>query len=136
MPYVLQDYQQESMLERATIWRWTETSGVNGKPGGGWGIVDTAVPVHLNQRPSQFELQAAQEAGILEEGDNIFTLDKFSFPAAAPVEAGDVVKLTTAHALLQGGFWKVRGDLQARTWMAGKIVFIAARIELPPDGVS
>lgn len=122
--------------ERVTVWRWSETFSGTGKPAGTWTAISAAVPCHVNQKPSQFELQAAYEAGLHVEGDNIFTLDKLDFPSDAAVRAGDVIKVTTGDDLLLGGFWKLRGDIQARTWRAGKQVFIAARLEQAPSGVS
>lgn len=124
------------MLERVTVWRQSEAFSGTGKPSATWTAVATAVPCHLNQKPSQFLLQAAGEAGLLVEGDSIFTLDVLQFQTTSDIQAGDVLKFTTADPLILGGFWKIRGDIQARTWRAGKQVFIGARIEQAPEGVS
>jgi hypothetical protein len=128
--------QQRVMKERCTIWRHSETFSAAGKPTASFSLLTTGVPCHVNPKPSQFELQAAAEAGLLVEGDNIFTLDKIQFETSTDVRPGDVLKMTTADGLLVGGFWRIRGDLQPRTWAAAKQVFIAARLEKAPNGVS
>lgn len=122
--------------ELVTVWRSSETIAGTGKPSITWAVSASGVSCHFNTRPSQFELQAAAESGVLDEGDNIFTLDKVTFPLDSDVHQGDVLKVTTGQALLSGGFWRIRGELQPRTWAANKQVFIAARLPSTPSGVS
>jgi hypothetical protein len=121
-------------IERVSVYRPVESLSPSGRPAAPHLIptlVAAEVPCHFDTSPSQFELEGA----ILSEGDNIFTLDKISFAADANVGPDDVLKVTTGHALLNGGIWEVRGELKPKTWRANKQEFVAARLAQAPAWV-
>jgi hypothetical protein len=117
--------------QRVTVWRETETITA-GKPSGAWAVIATGVACHLTPNPSQYELQGF----VLSEGDNIFTLDVWSFDVAQDIGDGDVLKVTTGNAAILGGFWRIRGDTEPLTYFANAARYIAARLEKAPNGVS
>ena len=121
-------------IQRGNVWRYSETRNGGGAVTGTgklWQVTAGSVPLYLEASPSQSELQAFIQA----EGDNVFTLDKLHFPIDADVRAGDVVEITSGHAKILG-HWMLRGDLRPHTWWADKQVFVAARLAIPPEGVS
>jgi hypothetical protein len=124
--------QQQRFNLTVTIWRAPETI-VAGAPSRTWDDIAVGVRCALGPSPSQFELQAF----IQSEGDNVFTLDRLHFAVDEAVlpKAGDVLQVTAGHAVLNPGYWMVRGDLQAGTLIANTAEYIAARIAVPPTGV-
>jgi len=115
-----------------TVWRFTETKNSAGKITGRSWSTTTGVACYLEAKPSQFELQGI----VLAEGDNIFTLDIWSFPFGADLKPDDVLVCTTGAPKLLGGCWKIRGDMLPNVMLADKQRFIASRLSAPPAGVS
>jgi hypothetical protein len=116
-----------------TVWRPFYSVGINKQEQpAAWLPQVTGLKFKIGPRPSQYELQDF----ILSEGDNIFTLDVLHFGLAADVKPEDVLQVTAGPALLSGGWWKVRGDLQPLTTFANTQKFIAARLPQAPAGIT
>jgi len=62
---------------------------------------------------------------IVDESDNLFTLDIVRFPDTADLEAGDVLVQTTGPDA--GHFWEVRGDPQKRAQFGQFLTVRASR---------
>ena len=133
MPYTLSWRQNRRFDLTVDIWRQSPVYDTTGAlTGTSWLRIAQAARAGLNPNPSQFELQDF----VLAEGDNIFTLDLWSLHVDEDVEPDDVFKCVSGHSKPSGGFWKIRGDFQALTFVADSARYVAARLQKAPDGVS
>jgi hypothetical protein len=70
---------------------------------------------------------------VLDEEDNMFTLDIVHFASGTDVNVGDVLLQTTGPDAME--YWEVRGDVKNRTQFAGKLSIRAARLPVAPEWV-
>lgn len=121
-----------------TIWRGTENrAAATGKPGAlTWATNATGVKCYLQIGESVKDAHGF----VLDEADNLFTIDQLHCEDTVSVLEKDVVKLTasTPNSSLVGQFWVVRGDQKIRNRRANKQSVRVSRLATTqvPNGVS
>lgn len=113
-----------------TRYRHTEAFAADGKPlAGTWASV-TAIPCYFQTGRSVF----GTNSGLYAEADNSEVLDTIHFASGTDVRVGDLLKQTTGPD--SGEYYVVRGNPQRRSQIARKLIVMAAKLEIAPDGVS
>lgn len=134
MPATLNWRQSRTFTQTVRVWRYQEAIAADGEPAKAWSIAHAELYGHIYTKPSQFALAGAM---IPAEGDNLFTMDLWSFHADEEILESDVIECTGGHSRLVGAYWKLRGEAQLRTWNTNSqtAVYESARLSGPPEGI-
>lgn len=116
---------------RCTIYRKTESLSATTGEFEGWTGVTASSDVTCYFQTG--ESVKAPEGFVLDEQDNLFTLDIVHFPSGTDVRTGDILKQTTGPD--SNELWEVRGDAKNRTQFASKLTIRAARVPVAPSWV-
>lgn len=110
-----------------TIYRFAESRAASGKPNAHTlSTTQTGIACHFQTGQSTSDVHGA----LLDEMDNMFTLDKVRFDYATTVDIGDVLKQTTGPEA--GVYWMVKGNQQVRSQFGDYITVFAVRLTNRP----
>jgi hypothetical protein len=117
---------------RCTIYRPVDTiNGTTGKIGAKtYTTVATGVLCEFQSGQSN---HGATE-WLVDEGDNMYTLDPVSFKLTADVQSGDILRQTTGPEV--GGFWRVGGNAQIKEQFGQFLQVPARRLPKAAQGLS
>lgn len=123
--------QERLYTDQVTIYRFTEnlTSGVPGAYT--WTAIGTAVYCYLQTGQS---VKSAAGGFVLDEQDNLFSLDIGHFEADEDLQTGDVIYVTAGPET--GRYFNVRGDNQIRNRHANKLSIRMSRLDAAPEGIA